>query len=232
MIAAAFLSLLSQGPSLEADSTATALMEWRLAHGASWQVNSSPDAPFAEMLYGGSLQSAVRPLSDADWFTLSRQRVAEARSILGVEVDGCVDGRVLLLPLGWIGSTDKFAVSFEQAHDGIKVEGASLDLLFDSTGALLSIQSSCAVGALSSAPFEIKRDEIDELMLSTFSSETGLEGELVSEARRAWWPIKAGDVRPAWIAEASWEAAGTVPVSRRLILDAGDGRVLSSYSTI
>ena len=232
MILAAFLALASQSLSLEADSVSPALTEWRLAHGSSWRVNSIPEAPFAEMLYGGRLQSAVRPLSDADWFALSRQRIAEARSILGVDVDSCVDGRVLLLPLGWIGSTDKFAVSFEQALEGIKVEGAALDLLYDSSGGLLSIQSSCAVGALISAPFEIKRDEIDELMLSTFSSETGLEGELVSEARRAWWRIEAGGVRPAWIAEVSWEAAATVPVSRRLILDAGDGKVLFSYSTI
>ena len=47
MITAAFLFLLSQGPSLEADSTATALMEWRLAHGSSWQVNSTSESPFA-----------------------------------------------------------------------------------------------------------------------------------------------------------------------------------------
>src|SRR5262245_49878782 len=49
----------SQGPALE-----SALATWQSRHGARWRVAADERTGFAELVYGGGLASATRPVAD------------------------------------------------------------------------------------------------------------------------------------------------------------------------
>ena len=213
-------------------SAETSLHSWRESHGMSWQLEQGPLSSFPQMLFGGRVPSAMTPLSDGEWFDLGLERVVDAHPVLQVDASNLIPREVIFLPLGWIGSTDKLTVSFAQVFEGLPVEGARMNVLFDSMGGLLSLQTSCAAGELESAAFEFEEEAAGLRALKAFLSETDLNGVLASTPRRAWWPIAAGGVRPAWMVDVGWESPGVLPVGRSLVLDAGDGSVLSSQSTV
>ena len=233
MTTAFFLLLALQTPTADdALSLEAQLNDWRLAHGASWQVSMSEETAFCEMLFGGTAQSASAPQTDPEWFELARERMAEASELLGVDVDTLVEDRTLFLPLGWIGTTDKYTVALDQFLDGVQVERACANLLFNAEGGLLSIQSNCAVGELVASPFKLDAETAARRTLALFGEETGLAGEIIEAPRRAWWRLPEGGVRPAWITEVLWEGPEQTPEGRNITLDAEDGSVLSSYSSV
>ena len=209
-----------------------ALKEWRQSHGSAWRVELNQQSARAEMLFGGRVLAESAPVGDADWFQLGRERVAEARALLGVDPQHLVERQVAFLPLGWIGTTDKFAVSYDQVLDGIPVEGARANALFNARGDLLSLHTTCAVGELIAHTFVLDADAARARALGAFTVETGLTGLAPDSPRRTYWTVPLGGVRPAWVTEVSWETAGALPVGRSMVLDAVSGVVLESRSTV
>ena len=117
------------------------------------------------------------PLTDTEWFESGLEQVNEARAVLGVDAAHLVPREVVFLPLGWIGTTDKLTVSFDQVFEGLPVEGARMNLLFDAMGGLLSLQTSCASGELGSA---LKRERPGIQVRGV---------ELVSDERPGFWEM-------------------------------------------
>ena len=227
------LVLAAQTPGSDhADLLADSLASWRQDYGLSWQLEQGPGDAYPEMLFGGRAPLAVLPLTDTEWFESGLERVNGARSVLGVDAVHLVPREVVFLPLGWIGTTDKLSVSFDQIFRGLPVEGARMNLLFDAVGGLLSLHTTCATGELEALAFELDADAASLSVLTAFEVETGLEGRVTSAPRRAWWRAPRGGVRPAWITSVDWESEGALPVGRSIVLDAVDGSVLSSNSTV
>ena len=148
------LLLAVQTPNGEQErSLVESLASWRQEHGPSWQLENRSKGAYPEMLYGGRVPAEVLPVTDAEWFESGLARVAEAQSVLGVDISHLMPREVIFLPLGWIGTTDKLTVSFDQVFEGLPVEGARMNVLFDSAGGLLSFHTSCAPGELESVSF-------------------------------------------------------------------------------
>lgn len=218
------------GPSNQ--SLESSLRTWREVNGGSWRTELSHETPYCEMLYGGRVPAAFIPLTEGEWFELARVRLTEARALLGLDPAHLVPRELTFLPLGWIGTSDKLTISFDQILGGVLVEGARANVLFDAAGGLLSLHTTCAVGELSLGAFDLDADAALARSLEAFAVGTGLAGVTRDRPRRAYWPIPAGGVRPVWITEVSWESAGTLPVGRSIVLDAQSGAVLSSSSTV
>ena len=114
---------------------------WKVAHGDSWSLVRDHESGFASFLYGGSRDYGLRPISDADFADLARVALQETETIHGVSPSTLVLDRVVHLPLGRVGSTDKMTVRFRQELDGVPVHGGSMNVLFDTGGKLLSVDS-------------------------------------------------------------------------------------------
>ena len=205
---------------------------WRQEHGSSWQLEHGSEGTSPEMLYGGRVPAEILPVTDAEWSELGLTRVAEAQSVLDVDTAHLDPREVIFLPLGWIGTTDKLTVSYDQVFEGLPVEGARMNVLFDSAGGLLSFHTSCASGELESVAFDLDEDAAELATLRIFREETGVSGSITSAPRRAWWPMPLGGVRPVWITNVEWQVIGILPIGRSIAIDAVDGTVLSSSSTV
>ena len=216
----------------QARSLVDSFASWRQEHGSSWQLEHGSEGTSPEMLYGGRVPAEILPVTDAEWSELGLTRVAEAQSVLDVDTAHLDPREVIFLPLGWIGTTDKLTVSYDQVFEGLPVEGARMNVLFDSAGGLLSFHTSCASGELESVAFDLDEDAAELATLRIFREETGVSGSITSAPRRAWWPMPLGGVRPVWITNIEWQVIGILPIGRSIAIDAVYGTVLSSSSTV
>ena len=117
------------------------LETWRAEHGQTWRVDVDEGTGFAEFLYGGSAPAAFQPTSDSEWFSAARAALAQTAALHGIEAGTLVEERALYLPLGMTGSTDKMTLRLRQFVSGVPVEGGAVNVLFDATGRLLSVQT-------------------------------------------------------------------------------------------
>ncbi len=153
------------------------LTSWRAAHGVNWRAQIDSNTGYVEMLYGGNAPAHFTPNSadDADWFALARHWVAATEGLHGVSSGELVDGRVVYLPLGMANGTDKLTVQFHQEILGLPVESARVNVLFDTTGRLLSVHSTAAPSTqhLSGLP-SVSASAALRTAQAAFESETGV----------------------------------------------------------
>ncbi len=127
-------------------SPATLLANWRAQHGDSWRLLPNPKTGTVEMLFGGNAVSPVEPNTSEPgaWFSLGRYWIEQTYQMHGVESDQLVEERFRFMPLGQVNSTDKITVRFEQVVNGVPVEDGAINVLFDTSGRLLSVHSTAA----------------------------------------------------------------------------------------
>ncbi|MFT7487430.1 MAG: hypothetical protein ACI9F9_003291, partial [Candidatus Paceibacteria bacterium] len=131
-------SALSISESNEADASIhplTAMAEWQAIHGHNWRAESRAGG-YVEMLWGGMAESEFVPLTDQDRFNAASAFIEAAQGIHGVEPKSLQPMRVDFIPLGQIGSTDKWNAKFVQAIDGVRVTDAYVNVLLDDSGNL------------------------------------------------------------------------------------------------
>ncbi|MDA1264839.1 MAG: hypothetical protein O2816_07160, partial [Planctomycetota bacterium] len=117
------------------------LAEWRAEHGRAWQTEVDHRTGHVDFLFGGTAHGELSPVTDEEWLAAGRAFVEESIDLHGIEVDTLVDERVLYLPLGMVGSSDKWTARYQQRVNQVPVVDGTVNVLFDAFGGLLSIQS-------------------------------------------------------------------------------------------
>ncbi|HEV8112452.1 MAG TPA: hypothetical protein VGR31_06720 [Planctomycetota bacterium] len=215
---------------------ASRLESWRAIHGPTWQLAADVETGYAKMVYGGKSAPAFRPIDDAQFVDLARAALTESRALHGIETSSLVADRVVFLPLGQIGSSDKMTVRFHQEIGGVRVVGGYVNVLFDANGAMLSVQST---GLTDLARFATQPtvDAARALALAraAFLADSGLAAASVDGPTlviRQELREKRRQGVLAWQIDARAEVDGAQPEGFRYWIDARDGRVLSRESTV
>ena len=104
--------------------------EWNQANGALWHVYTDVETGYVEFLFGGNSEGAFEPVSDEDYLLLASIAIESTEGMHGIEAATLVEERALHLPLGLIGSTDKFTTRFGQEINGVPVLGGFVNVLF------------------------------------------------------------------------------------------------------
>lgn len=240
------LALLS--PTLFAQSTgedatsvpfqvSSALSAWQAEYGSSWHVYTDVQTGYAGMIYGGTAPAAFEPQGDKDFATLARLAVEATVDMHGIEESTLVELRTLHLPLGLIDSTDKMTVRFTQEVNGVPVLGAYVNALFDLGGQLLSLQTTAMPGVAGvQTDAAVSADSATKQALDAFERETGLPGAVVSGPSKAIGQLELGPKQReavlVWQVDVEWSADGAVPEGYSYWIDARNGGVLKSETTI
>jgi len=215
---------------------AAALDGWRRAHGARWQVVPAADADHAQFLWGSRAEPAFELRDEADAVLLARLALAESAELHGLDPTTLIVDRVRFLPLALGGSSDKWTVRFVQAVDGVPVHRSAANVLLDTQGALLSVQTLGAratahlitTPALRAAAARRGAAALFERFVGAAPTRRGpAELTIVTERRGA-----REVPRLAWQVDLMREEAGRRPTGLRYWLDAHDGSFLGRESLV
>jgi len=207
-----------------------ALARWRAGQGPEWRVVADPQTGLAQMLYGGSAVPAFVPHKDPEFITLARRALADTRDLFNLDATTLGEGSVQFLPLGQIGSSDKFTVKLKQAVAGVRVVGGFVNLLFDAQGRLLSVQST-ALPLQADFPVQpsISARGADQRARAQFGADEDRVASRAGAPELVIDPTLAGSGREgrlAWQVDVRWEDGASVPVGYTYWIDALDGHVL------
>jgi len=223
----------------EVTSSPDPLLEnWRTDHGDSWRLLTNRSTGTVEMLFGGRALSPFEPDTNepAAWFTLARYWVEQTYQMHGVESDQLVEERFRFMPLGRVNSTDKITVRFEQVVNGVPVEDGAVNVLFDTSGRLLSVHSTAAPTLTQPAGKPTTGAGFAALVAArAFKDEFGVQPNQMGEARLVHAHSERGEVKTwdlAWEVDATFDNGEDQPIGRRYSIDATGRDVLKSENTI
>ncbi|MGB0330652.1 MAG: hypothetical protein ACPGPE_02400 [Planctomycetota bacterium] len=214
------------------------LADWRAEHGDSWRLLTNPRTGTVELLFGGRSNSPFEPNTNepAAWFTLARHWVEQTYPMHGVESDQLVEERFRFMPLGQVNSTDKITVRFEQVVNGIPVEDGAVNVLFDTSGRLLSVHSTAAPTLTHPSGKPTTGAGFAALVAArAFKDEFGVQPNQMGEARLVHAHSERGEVKTwdlAWEVDATFDNGEDQPLGRRYSIDATGRDVLKSENTI
>ncbi|MBL6755903.1 MAG: hypothetical protein ISQ11_05805 [Planctomycetes bacterium] len=214
------------------------LADWRADHGDSWRLLTNQRTGTVEMLFGGRANSPFEPDTNepAAWFTLARYWVEQTYQMHGVESDQLVEERFRFMPLGQVNSTDKITVRFEQVVNGVPVEDGAVNVLFDTSGRLLSVHSTAAPTLTHPGGKPTTGAGFATLVAArAFKDEFGVQPNQMGEARLVHAHSERGEVKTwdlAWEIDATFDNGEDQPLGRRYSIDATGRDVLKSENTI
>ena len=209
---------------------------FRARFGERWSAAVDPLTKRAEMIYGGRAGWAGQPISDEDWIARAQVAIAASSGLHGVDVTSLVPGRVTLIPLGQVGSGDKWSVEFRQAFGGIDVEDGDIVALFDARGGLLSIQNHALA--------DVEQIDLDPLVTAetareqarlAFEKEHAPIAETISAATLVILPVDRTDSRVgqlAWRVDVEYAPSDAEPTGRRYWIDARNGYPLRDETNV
>jgi hypothetical protein len=241
-----FVALLAAAAALTpsraaAGDTGAALEHFRAQHGPAWRASFDGGTGRVEFLHGGALELdarelGARPRNDAEWFARARQVLELTAELHGVELEHLRDERALFLPLGQVGSSDKWTVRFRQEVGGVPVESGAVNVLFDARGRMLSIQTHALpqLGELDVAP-QLTSAQARQLAAAAFARDVRLAPTRVDAPVLVIAQVERGERRVgvlAWRVEAHWESAGSEPEGFVYYLDARGGDVAARENAI
>ncbi len=207
------------------------LVRWQSKWGQSWRMVFDHETGYARFLYGGSRALDYVPKTDAEFFSAARLVLDETREIHGIDSSSLEEQSVDFLPLSLAGTTDKVSVQFAQRVSGVAVVHGYANVLFDTTGRVLSVDST----ALPNLPrdFDVRPlvtgGEAVDAALAAFASTTGLppsrttEPELVIAQPK---PIKLREARLCWQVGVYFEGDDTEPEGYIYRFDAKSGALV------
>ena len=212
------------------------LEAWRALHGPTWQIAGDPETGFAQMLYGGNAAPAYLPRDDAQFMDLALSAVEQTSALLGVDASSLVPERAQFLPLGQIGSSDKVTVRLHQAVGGVPVVGGYVNVLFDTRGRLLSVQTSGLPGLSSFDTLPgIDANRAQRRAAEAFRADTGIAASSVSTAQLVIAQVKRMKGRRgvlAWQVDARADLQDTQPEGYTYWIDARTGEVARRETSI
>lgn len=172
------------------------------------------------------------PTNDEEWGALALGRVTDALPLFGIEPETLVLDSVGHLPLSRIGSSDKWTVRFDQAVAGIPVVRGSVNVLFDTEGRLLSLDST-GQPWISSMGLEPSLSAGDAIAAARarFGELTGLSPDFIGEPQLVIAKERIAGVR---IPALSWEVELGAPAEGYVfqIAAQGQARVLEERPTV
>ncbi len=219
-------------------SPARLLADWRADHGDSWRLLSNQRTGTVEMLFGGRADSPFEPNTNepAAWFTLARYWIEQTYQMHGVESGQLVEERFRFMPLGQVNSTDKITVRFEQVVNGVPVEDGAINVLFDTSGRLLSVHSTAAPTLTHPSGKPTTGAGFAALVAArAVKDEFGVQPNQMGEARLVHAHSERGEVKTwdlAWEIDATFDNGEDQPLGRRYSIDAIGRDVLKSENTI
>jgi len=213
-----------------------ALARWRAEHGAAWRFDADLATGRSRMLSGGNAPAAFPPRADADFARLARRAIEDTRDFFGVDPSTLVEESVRFLPLGQIGSSDKYTVRMRQAIGGVRVVGGFANVLFDAEGRLLSVQSTCLPG-LEGFPVlpAFSEAAADARARAQFLEDEGVPATRTGKAELvidAFLVEKREERRLAWQIDVRRHEDGSLPVGYLYWIDALDGRSLGRARSV
>lgn len=213
---------------------------WQGRHGGTWRVEPAPSGLHATCLAGGNLPLAATVVDEAEAARVAALAVENVRDLFGVDPATLELQRVVFLPFGMIGASDKWAVRYVQRHAGVEARAAFMNVLLDVQGRVLSVQSTALVGVerLAAVPrFDALR--ADELARARFLADAGRAATRTTAAELAWTGPLAADglvdtdaPRLAWVLEVHDEEQGHEAAGRRYAFDALDGSLVWSAQAV
>ena len=211
--------------------------EWNAQHGANWHTYSDVQTGYVQFLFGGSTEAAFAPQSDAEFFALASIAIEDTEALHGIEMGTLVEERGLHLPLGLIGSSDKYTVRYRQELGGVPVLGGAVNALFTPAGQLLSIQSSAMPGVAGmSTDAVVSTDSAMRQALAAFSNEFGLAGTVVDGPNKVIGQLTTGpksrEAVLVWQVNVQWQQDGAEPEGQSYWVDARNGGVVYNETTI
>lgn len=213
-----------------------ALRAFQTEHGASWQVVRDAETGYAEMLHGGGAQLGGAIRTEAEAGALADVALRATAAVHGVALDTLVRERVLFLPLGTIGSSDKWTIRYAQRLGGLAVDGARVNVLVDSTGRVLSVQSTAVAG--SSAIDALPSFAAESALAVAGDSFLARHGVAAADTTRPTLVARRLSADGRRIARAAWqidllhEVAGETPIAERAWVDAVDGALLATENQV
>jgi len=228
-LASAALLLGALGPALGAASDPGAAFEGlRREHGQEWRAVFDGETGFVEFLHGGALELAAPAHSDEQWFELARAAVARLAGLHGVELESLRDERVLFLPLGQVGSSDKWTVRLRQFFGDVPVEGGAVNVLFDRRGRLLSLQTRALPGSGLELSPTLPPRSASERASAEFAREHAVAPTWLVTPSLCIAQVRRGERREGvlcWRVEAHWELSGAQPEGQVYFVDARTGEI-------
>jgi hypothetical protein len=214
-----------------------ALTEWRGLHGESWRMVFEPETGYARFLYGGNAAPLFRPRSDADFYGLAREALRQTQALHGVDLGSLVEQSVLFLPLAKANSTDKMTVEFRQEVAGVPVVQGFVNVLFDLSGRLLSIDVTGLpnLGRGFSTTAAVDAGDAVSVAIERFFRDTGLPPNQLSTPALVidqWKPADVRVPRLAWEVEVAFYGDNMNPEGYLYRVDALTGAVLWRHTTI
>jgi hypothetical protein len=214
------------GPS----SVEAAFERFEHEHGAGWRLDVDEGTGQLEFLFGKSLAPSFEPHSEREWFTLAREALARTQELFGIEPQTLVEERVLFLPLGMVGTSDKWTVSFAQRVNGVPVEQGSVNVLFDARGRMLAVQAHALPGIAGlDTRATVSREAAVRVAKSAFAASARVDGELRGEPRLVVAQVEREGARGgvlAWRVDVAFEQAGAEPEAWSHLIDAHAGALV------
>lgn len=213
------------------------LARWTAEHGPSWQSRTDLQTGYSQLIFGGSVPAAFEPENDGDFADLGLHAIAQTTKLHGIEVATLSHQRTLHLPLGLIGSSDKFTVRFVQAVNGVPVLGGYVNTLFTPGGELLSVQSSAMPGVASmSTDAVLNAERAVKLALASFEDSKGLPGTLVGSPLKAIGQLDLGlkqrEAVLVWEIDIQWHGQDMEPEGTTFWIDARNGGIVRERTSI
>ena len=241
--AAAALAFLAAAPAqqpppekLEPHEVQRALDAWRAENGPGWNLRHDEEIGRARLLFGQGPAASIRPVSEADWFGLARRVARETWPMHGIDPETLVEHRILFVPLGQVGTSDKMAVKLRQEVDGVPVEHGWLNLLFDTDGGLLAVDSTGLPGLAGfDARASLAPDRALSLAQAHFRRDTGLPPTTVGAPELIVSQIREGGLRRphlAWRIDLQYLEPDFQPEGWEYFLDAATGSLLDRRTSI
>ena len=211
--------------------------EWNAEHGSNWHTYTDVQTGYVQFLFGGSTEAAFEPQQDKDYFTLALLALENTEDLHGIELSTLVEDRGMHLPLGLIGTTDKYTVRFLQHVNSVPVLGGAVNVLFTPGGQLLSVQTTAMPDVADMVTdAAVGADSAVRQALAAFDAETGLPGTVVDGPKKVIGQLVTGpknrEAVLVWQVDVMWKQLGAEPEGYSYWVDARNGGVLKSETII
>ena len=209
----------------------SAVKQFLADFGEDLHVEWNFDTGYPNFIYGHAMDLGATPTEDAEYESLSRYLVDAYQEMFGFDSSVLELDQVKHLDfLENIGTTKKVAVVFKQSVDGMPVSNASVSMLFDHNGDLISIANDALpnVAGVDLIP-SIPQSEAIRLAERHF----GHLGALILDTEMLITPSRDKS-RPvlAWTIELRGPEINGMPVQEVITVNARTGRVIRNETTV
>ncbi|MEO6710441.1 MAG: hypothetical protein ABI054_11695, partial [Planctomycetota bacterium] len=215
----AVLASLSLSTSAQSSGAASAIQAWQEGQGSAWTTELDPRSGFVRSIYGWHTDPGQHLYDDRAALARARAHIAATSAMTGIDPATLADDYAMYLPLSNAGSNDKYCANFRQFVRGLPVIAATVNVLMDTEGRALSIDSNAIPNvAVSTTPIREAATATSQA-LRLFASIAGHPGTLDGSARLVIDRVSEGGAMRAvlaWEVDVYGDGANGLPRGLRL----------------